>query len=418
MTSRPWLVLMMVGGGALLGGCFTEAQCSAETCGGCCDLNDHCDTRLITASCGANGVACVACPIAQECRGGFCVYSAPGGSTGGGFASGGGGGASGGGAGGGGGVSSGGGVGGGGAAGGGGAGGGTTGGGAGGGAVDAGVDGGLSLTVGCWNLDWFSDPVQADGGYLGPRDNALQAANVLTVLQSRPDVDLWGLEEVVGTTEFSTLAGNLPGFGKVLATDVSGGSFYYAFAEQKVGLLYRTNKVSVLGAQLVLTTSGYDFGGRPPLEVRVRLTGSGVTRDLYVIVLHMKAYADLDSYNRRLAASTALKAYLDGTRASDAVMVIGDWNDDVDVSIATPNATPYANFVADGAHVRFATRELSDAHRGTTVSASSTIDHQLYNAALFPAYVVGSAAVVVPAIASYAATTTDHYPVLTRYTFR
>ena len=113
-----------------------------------------------------------------------------------------------------------------------------------------------------------------------------------------------------------------------------------------------------------------------------------------------------------------LKAYLDGTRASDAVMVIGDWNDDVDVSIATPNATPYANFVADGAHVRFATRELSDAHRGTTVSASSTIDHQLYNAALFPAYVVGSAAVVVQAIDRYAATTTDHYPVLTRYTFR
>ncbi len=238
------------------------------------------------------------------------------------------------------------------------------------------------------------------------------------MLRSKPDVDIWGIEEIVGTSEFSGVVSGMSGFAAVLSTDVQAGTFYYASDEQKVALVYRTSKVSVISAQLILTTSNYDFAGRPPLEVRVRVAGNGVTRDLYVIVLHMKALTDSFSYDRRVAAGASLKMYLETTRAADSMLVIGDWNDDVDVSIVAPNPTPYANFVSDSTRFKFPTKELSDLNRRTTVSFSATIDHHLFNAPLFSSYVVGSALVTQPAIASYRSTTTDHYPVTTRYVFR
>ena len=77
-----------------------------------------------------------------------------------------------------------------------------------------------------------------------------------------------------------------------------------------------------------------------------------------------------------------------------------------------------ANFVSDGTRYRFPTKELSDANRRTTAFNNSTIDHQLFNAPLFSAYITGSASATVPAITNYANTTSDHYPVTTRYFFR
>lgn len=377
MTLRL-LPLLFLAAVLLLAGC--TPPCSPDNCAGCCDATGACQ-RQSNFTCGANGAACMTCGLTMDCHAGFCAlpFGSGGSSGGGGGATGGGGGA-------------------------------TGGGGGGGGAVD----GGIALTVGCWNLNWFGDPAQPDGGYLGPRDNALQAMNVLTALRAKPDVDLWGIEEIVGTTEFSQVVAGLPGFAVLYATDVQAGTFYYSVPEQKVALLYRTSKVTVVSARLILTTSSYDFAGRPPLEVLVNVGGQRV----YVIVMHMKALADLESYNRRAAAAADLKGYLDTTHPTDKVMVIGDWNDDVDVSTYMSSPTPFANFVMDGTHYKFGTKELSDANRRTTASFSSTIDHQMFNGALFTSYVTGSAAVVIPSITNYASTTSDHYQVTTRYVLR
>lgn len=428
-----WLPLvMLLSAGALLAGCETE-QCSPDTCGGCCDSNDRCivQSSQTALACGAFGQACFSCALSQECRNSICQLPivSNGGGSGGGGAGGGGGAITGGGGGsltGGGGGALGGGAGGG-SGGGGSGGGGSTGGGTGGGVMGGGggatgggggaLDAGLPFIVGCWNIEWFADPPQADGGYFGPYDNALQQQNVLTALRQRSEVDLWGFEEIVGTTELSTVVSGLTGFATVLPSDVTGGTFYYASWEQKVGFAYRTSKITVLSAGLILTSFNFDFAGRPPLEARLRVQGNGVTKDLYVIVLHMKAYGDPDAYDRRVAASIALKNYLDTTRANESVLVIGDWNDDVDVSTVTPNPSPYANFVTDSTRYRFPTKELSDSNRRTT-AFNSTIDHQLMTAPLFSSYVTNSSSATVPSIPSYVSTTSDHYPVTTRYVFR
>src|SRR5262249_44179811 len=145
----------------------------------------------------------------------------------------------------------------------------------------------------------------------------------------------------------------------------------------------------------------------------------GVTQDIVVIVQHPKCCSDTASWQRRVNASAALKSYLDSTYPTQKVWVIGDFNDDVDTSIATGHASPYANFVSDSARYRFPTKALSDAGVASTVDFPDMIDHHLNTNEANATYVAGSAEVyrVDQFVPSYGTTTSDHYPVLSRYTW-
>ncbi|HLL52879.1 MAG TPA: lamin tail domain-containing protein, partial [Myxococcaceae bacterium] len=155
----------------------------------------------------------------------------------------------------------------------------------------------------------------------------------------------------------------------------------------------------------------------PPLQVTLRVSLNGTTEDIVVIVLHAKCCTDSTSYQRRLNASNALKSYLDTTYPTQKVWVIGDWNDDVDTSITSGSASPYANFVNDSARYTFPTRALSLAKISSTTSYPDTIDHHLNSNEAQGLYVANSVEVyrVDSYISSYDATTSDHYPVLSRY---
>ncbi|MFO7894440.1 MAG: hypothetical protein R6U63_11960, partial [Longimicrobiales bacterium] len=98
------------------------------------------------------------------------------------------------------------------------------------------------------------------------------------------------------------------------------------------------------------------------------------------------------------------------------VLVIGDFNDDVDASIADGYPSPYADFV-DAAGYAFPTAALSAAGETSMVYYPDVIDHQLATDELLADYVDGSAAVV-PAdrwLTAYPESTSDHYPVVARY---
>jgi len=271
-----------------------------------------------------------------------------------------------------------------------------------------------TLDVGSWNVEWFGDAAN------GPSNDALQLSNVKDVIAGA-DVDVWGLEEVVDATEWSSLKSQLTGYTGILANDasVTSGSTYYSASEQKVGLLFKTSMATVLSSRIILTANDADFAGRPPLEVKLRITLNGTTEDVVFIVLHMKAFNDLAGWQKRQNASTALKSYLDATYPTQKVVVVGDWNDDVDTSITAGQASPYANFVSDAARYTYPTRALSDAGVASTVSYTDMIDHHLDTNEMYASYVAGSAEVfrADSYIASYGTTTTDHYPVITRYNF-
>ena len=267
-----------------------------------------------------------------------------------------------------------------------------------------------------WNIEWFGD---TRAGF-GPADDALQQQNVRDVIAG-VDADVWAVQEIVDLARWNALEASLPGYAGFLANEsnVTNGSTFYTAAEQKVGILYKTSVVEVTDARLILTERNSDFAGRPPLEVTMRVTVNGTTQDLVLIVLHMKAQADAGSWQLRLNAAVALKTYLDATYPTQRVLVAGDFNDDIDVSIDPSRDTPYRAFVDDAARYRFTTAPLSATPGvSSTTGFPEVIDHHLATNELAEWWVPGSAKVLRPDahVTGYATNTSDHYPVLTRYT--
>jgi endonuclease/exonuclease/phosphatase family metal-dependent hydrolase len=260
----------------------------------------------------------------------------------------------------------------------------------------------------------------------GPTNDALQTTNATSVIaQLAPD--LIGLEEVCDTTDFTAVINGLASqhgltYDAVLANDPTLGNAYSGYGGswgQKTALLFKPSVATRVSAQLVYRTDldgswASTFASRDPLEVELRLNASGAI--VYVIVVHLKAEDDTASYQQRVQASTDLKAYLDAVHPHDAVMVIGDWNDDLDSSITSGEPSPFTNFLDAPAGYLFATKPLSDTHTTTTDDhAGHPIDHHLITQPLFGKLIAGSATVLHPAVSAYSSTTSDHYPTLVRY---
>ena len=112
---------------------------------------------------------------------------------------------------------------------------------------------------------------------------------------------------------FESLLSNLPGYAGLLVNDarVVGGTDSYTGGEIKVGLIFKSSAVEVTGARVILPELDYEFAGRPPLEVRVRLNHAGASHEAVVIVLHAKANQDVTSWERRAAAGAGLKEHLE-----------------------------------------------------------------------------------------------------------
>jgi lamin tail-like protein/endonuclease/exonuclease/phosphatase family protein len=274
-----------------------------------------------------------------------------------------------------------------------------------------------TLDIASWNIEWFGDTGN------GPTNEMLQLQNVRNVIAGA-DMDIWGVAEIVSLAQWNSLKSQLPGYAGFIAKEpnvINGAAFYNDFGgnEQNVGILYKTSVATVTDARVILTANDSDFAGRPPLQVTLRVTLNGATENIVVIIQHPKCCSDSDSWTRRRNAASALKSYLDANFPTQKVWVIGDFNDDVDTSITSGMASPYANFVNDTARYRFPTKILSDFGIASTTSFTDTIDHHLNSNETYATYIDGSAEVFRADnfIPNYANTTSDHYPVLTRYTF-
>lgn len=274
-----------------------------------------------------------------------------------------------------------------------------------------------TLDLGTWNLEWFGDPGN------GPDDEGIQLANIGRVLAAS-EVDIWAVQEIVGEAHFQNLVDRLPGFSGLLANDrrVDGGAAHYndfGGNEQKVGLIFRDAAVELISARVVLTENDHEFAGRPPLEVRLGVKLGATAQEVVVLALHAKAGAREADYLRRRAGAHALKDHLDAVHPSTAVAVLGDFNDDMDVSIFGGNPPPYLPLLTDTASYQVPTLAISESGVASTVNYPDVVDHHLVTDELWARYIPGSSAVLPlgSAIERYGETTSDHYPVVSRYRF-
>ena len=262
------------------------------------------------------------------------------------------------------------------------------------------------LDVGTWNLEWFGS---TEGG---PTNEQLQFNNVKQVLNNT-DIDIWGFTEMSNTAKYQQLLAELPQYGGVQAT----------FSQtQKTALFYKKELFEVISSNHILTASGfnYNFASRPPLEIALKSKSLYAPDTLYVIVIHLKAFADQTSYDRRKGAAIALKNnYLDLYRKDKKTIVLGDWNDDLDESTFNGIETPFQNFLDAPNDYFFPTKELSDDGESSYAFYSgSFLDHILVTDPLKDDYILSSVKVLdmMPTyISNFSQNTSDHYPVISSF---
>ncbi|NBC15959.1 MAG: T9SS type A sorting domain-containing protein [Bacteroidetes bacterium] len=269
-----------------------------------------------------------------------------------------------------------------------------------------------SLDVAAWNIEWFGSASN------GPSDDAQQLANVRAVIE-QADIDLWAVQEMADTDDFQTLLDQLgDDYDGVLASN-SG--------QQRIGFVWKTALFSVRRIQHILEDEEYEFAFRPPLLMETDVTLPDTTVRVTFITVHMKAPTapSGESYDRRVAASQALKDHIDFLRPSEPIIVLGDFNDELGRSVYLGNDSPYENFVDDPDDYFFPTLDLDQQNVPTfcnnaSCSSGSTLDHILVTNELAPAYLPDSGQrfeELIDDLTSYTRTTSDHLPVLARFQF-
>jgi len=262
-----------------------------------------------------------------------------------------------------------------------------------------------TLDVATWNIEWFGDSIN------GPNNEVNQLKNVTEVITSM-DMDIMALCEVSNTGYWQKLQNNLTEYGAVITTYNQ---------TQKTALLYRKSMFKLLYSKSILLAYDYEFAsGRFPLEVALE-TQLGAKKDtVYCWVIHLKANTGstsekLASYDRRAKAAEELKKYLDSKKRLKG-WVLGDWNDDLDVSIVSGKASPFLAWRNDTNYV-FPSYRLTLAKQKSTANYSEMIDHMSCLPAMKPNWLLNQSGVMVgdAYIGSYRLNTSDHYPVWAKF---
>ncbi len=298
------------------------------------------------------------------------------------------------------------------------------------------IDAATTLEVVNWNIEWFGSPS------LGPTNDNQQEQNVKTILQNL-GADVYALQEVVSESRLANVVSQMPGYSYVLSdfgsrTNPNQTGASPLSEAQKLGMIYKTSLFpggvttqALLSAGINsaadITNPAYNWfsSGRFPYMVTGTTTLNGITKTLRFVIVHAKANTSptLTSYNRRKAGTDSLRINLNTFYPNDNIIMLGDFNDDLDSTITAginPKLSSYKSFTDDAANFFSPTLALSLSGKKSTVSYNDVIDHVMISKEMECSYLPESANIltdVTSLVTSFGSSTTDHYPVFTRYLF-
>lgn len=209
------------------------------------------------------------------------------------------------------------------------------------------------------------------------------------------NADIIAVQEIGSTTNFNLLVAALPGWSGV----VSGGSL-------KTGYLYKNSEVTVSAVTYPLVDASA-FPRQPMFITATHTSGLVVT----LINLHLKCCDDDDSIPRRKSASDKLKAYIDTNLSTQAVVMLGDYNED----ITQPEGNNvFKNFVDDEDNYEFADMTIAECSSAywSYPSWPSQLDHMLITNELFNKVKDIRVLRLNECEGGYYSTISDHRPVL------
>lgn len=285
-----------------------------------------------------------------------------------------------------------------------------------------------TLDVVTWNIEWFGSTGN------GPSDEALQLNNVKRTIDSLK-ADLFVLVEVSNPTAFDNLLTRIPNYKGVCSTAFSAGAT--ANDAQRVCFVYKTTDLSLVSTKILLKNTtpiniypdSFDrfwASGRLPFLGTFDVNISGAKSRVNVVGIHARANTGSDGatrekiFQQRKIDVEVLKDSLDKYFEKDAIIIAGDFNDDLDenviVGISTTNSS-YKKFVDDSQNWLPITKNLSDKNYRSYITESNVIDHIMISNELKDMYLKNSETIALPFtyIPNYLNTTSDHLPILTRF---
>lgn len=303
-----------------------------------------------------------------------------------------------------------------------------------------------SLDVVAWNLEWFGST------NYGPTNEALQKANIKTVVKTL-NADLFTLVEVSNLSVFESVVAELNSEGFVYKDTCSSRLSYEDNGEdgQRICFLYKPSVFSNVSARHMFQSlddslnnmltptvlanfpdeekSRFWASGRLPfiLTADISLPAQPLTNISFVGV-HARANTStnpteaLSRYNMRKFDVEALRDSLAVYYPDSAIIILGDFNDDLDFTVANnagvlDDVSSYEAYINDPTEYKLVSKKLSLNGKKSTTGFSDMIDHLITTNELASQYIPNSVRVGNPEayIAAYGSTTTDHYPVMARF---
>gem|GEM_PF-387572 len=298
-----------------------------------------------------------------------------------------------------------------------------------------------------YNLEFFGSDVVGTSGEFGPIDDALQVDNVAKVM-NKLNADVYVVQEVSDEAALETLIQKISINGKTFDKSISPAWSYSfsppdpLFPPQKLVVIYNTQTTKVNKTRVMFNalydniragntslpnypggnSSSFFASGRLPYLVNIETNINGVKKEVNIIDLHGRANSgtDISKYNMRKYDAELLKDSLDVEYPNANFMILGDYNDDVDVSVITPNPSSYQKIVEDTDRYNALTLEISKAGAYSYLASGGFLDHIIISNELTNEYIPNSIAVYDPRldIPNYVNTTSDHGPVIARFDFK
>lgn len=266
-----------------------------------------------------------------------------------------------------------------------------------------------NIDIANWNVNWLG---KTESGY-GPANDTLQQSLVLDVLQ-KAEIDIWILSEVSDTNVFKSMMTKL-------------GRYRYVISShnqiQKNAVIYDSSLFRAGPTYLLAENNFNSFStGRFPLMVTLIPKKADVGDTLFIIALHLKANTGNDSmklqaYESRRKSCEWLANFLKTKSNSKRILIAGDWNDDLDVSIYNQLPSSLIECKKLNPDFTFLTQILTDNNISTTLGFDNPIDHQLASNALLHYYISDSTFVwhIENSIADFSKNCSDHLPVISRF---
>jgi hypothetical protein len=169
------------------------------------------------------------------------------------------------------------------------------------------------------------------------------------------------------------------------------------------------------------TRTRFWASGRLPYLLTANVSINGQSRYMGFIGIHARANTSAteaaEIYDMRKYDVEKLKTYLDATYPTLPFILLGDFNDDLDETVANVSTTTstYNAFINDATHYNLFTLALSKAGAKSTAGFTDVIDHIIGSDEMSSAFVTARIGTPQTYINTFNTKTTDHYPVMAKF---